>query len=90
MIREAIERFQRWRDRKGLLADAAKGAKALDIMLGAREWFGGTQVVEYDHPSPPVGIEVLIVDTYPAGKLSTFIPPRIGTVPVVVRFGKRL
>lgn len=85
MIREAIERFQRWRSIKGLLVEADKGAKALNIMLAHREWYGGIRVVEYEQ-GPPVGIEVVITD-YP-GNLSTFIPLRIGVVPVVVRFGK--
>jgi hypothetical protein len=73
-----------------LLKDADRGTLALDVMLRHCKWYGGSVVVQYDPPAPPVGIEVVILDTYPTEKLSTFIPPRIGVVPVTVRFGKSI
>jgi hypothetical protein len=81
----ALRLFKKWagkRTNQRLLTEAEKGAKALDIMLDGREWYGGVRVAEGVTPY----IEVLIVDSFP-GTLSTFIPPRIGGIPVLVRFG---
>ena len=75
-----VERKQR----DGLMADATKAAIALDIMLADKPWYGGVRVVEEPKPL----IEVQIVDDFP-GKLSDFIPPRVGVVPVLVRFGTK-
>ena len=86
-IQDWYRKFTDRRARVGLLADAAKGAKALDIMLDGREWYGGVHVAE--DPKLKVYIEVLIVDSFP-GAISTFIPPRIGGIPVLVRFAKGL
>jgi hypothetical protein len=64
------------------MAEAEKGAKVLDIMLNGRDWYGGVCVSQGATPI----IEVLVVAAYP-GKLSAFVPPRIGGIPVMVRFG---
>jgi hypothetical protein len=82
-IKAKIKAFRGRRNRAVLSAAAEKGAKALDIMLDGREWYGGICVNEEgDRPF----IEVLVVDAFP-GNLSIFIPPRIGAISVVVRFG---
>jgi hypothetical protein len=86
MIVQAIKRWLAARAQKkafaSVLAEAEKAAKALDIMLSDAKWYGGVRVVETPKPQ----IEVLIVNEFP-GALSTFIPPRIGAIPVLVRFG---
>jgi hypothetical protein len=86
-----IARIRQWFDdraerklHQAFHLDAEKGAVALDIMLRDREWYGGVRVDQQEGCVPH--IEVLIVDSFP-GSLSTFIPPRIGPIPVLVRFG---
>lgn len=79
-----IGTVKRWWARRGLLAEAEKATIALDIMLADHQWYGGACLVEEPRP----WIEVLIVDDFP-GKLSDFIPPRVGVVPVLVRFGTK-
>ena len=70
--------------RSGLVGEAFKAATALDIMLADQQWYGGVMVVEEPKPR----IEVLIVDEFP-GQLSDFVPPRVGVIPVLVRFGQK-
>jgi hypothetical protein len=87
VIVDAVKRYLAARaDRKALAVlqrDARKGATALDIMLSDYDWYGGAiVVVENNKPQ----IEVLIVDFFP-GKLSAFVPPRMGAIPVLVRLG---
>ncbi len=85
-----IAQIRRWWSRRvekraleGLHLGAEKAAVALDIMLADREWYGGVRVNE--ERNVPF-VEVLIVDNFP-GTLSTFIPPRVGAIQVLVRFG---
>jgi hypothetical protein len=84
-VRQWWSRRQERRAAEALQADADKAAIALDIMLSEREWYGGIRVVVLEETGLP-HIEVLIVDAYPQN-LSTWIPPRVGVTPVLVRFG---
>lgn len=77
-----ISSIRRWWARRGLLVEAEKATIALDIMLDHHQWYGGVCLVEEPKPH----IEVLIVDDFP-GKLSDFVPPRVGVIPVLIRFG---
>jgi hypothetical protein len=79
-----ISSIRKWWARKSLFAEADKAAIALDIMLSDYQWYGGVITVASQKPH----IEVLVIDDFP-GKLSDWIPPRIGVIPVLVRFGQK-
>ena len=84
LISQWWTRFVERRETQKLVKEANKAARALDIMLGSQQWYGGIRVVDDAKPT----IEVLIVDDFP-GDLSTWIPPRVGVIPVLVRFGTK-
>jgi hypothetical protein len=69
------------RNKKLALVLAERGAKALDIMLDGSDWYGGCGVSSVG----TVHISVLVVGMVP-GKISAFVPPHIGSIPVLVTF----
>lgn len=85
MIRFARDWFRKRNEARALgkrTDDAEKARAALDIMLDDREWYGGAGVVQ------GVGgpyVEVAVVDSTP-GSLNAFVPPRVGEVPILVRY----
>ena len=85
-VRQWWSRRQERRAAEALRDDADRAAIALDIMLSDREWYGGVRTVVMEETGLP-HIEVLIVEAYPQN-LATWVPPRIGLIPVLVRFGQ--